>query len=137
MITKQQLSELEGVIRDLVPELMKLSFGCRFKRTADSMECVLYEESDGIWLEFYSHPNLRSPAKINIKDEAIILGHPITLEHCRVALRRLGNVDLSLDWSVIASWDREVCERWQDLEPWEKQKQAHEFLYQYLVTKNK
>lgn len=142
-LTKEQLSELESVIRTLVPESMELSFGCRIS--------IKGRENQGLWM-FLSHyvshygvqfMNAVHPEyghlhfRVSVPREYgyEIIGHPLTLEHCREAVRRsAGKKRPSPTCAYFVSRDRDICGLWQDLEPWESQHDAHEFLYQYLVT---
>jgi hypothetical protein len=110
MITKQQLSELEGVIRDLVPELVK-----KWKK-----------HTCGIMVGYCSP---------ECEKEERETKHPITLEHCREALSR--KLSGAVKGNGVNDCISCFSEHWQDLQPWESQDEAHEFLYQYLVTKNK
>lgn len=135
------LETLTAEIQKLVPEILELSFGCEIitgnpypvthiiRRM--SFESVFDDDAytkdghTGKWI------NVRPGATASIVK---ILGHPITLEHCRIAIRRHFKPPLSPtndpDHPLIA-----LHYAWKDLEPWESQTEVHTVIEKYLLTK--
>lgn len=122
MTTLEKLTER---VRELVPELMKLSFGCEVQSKRKGQKERVVSEYCG---RFTTPSMFAGCSKEDIEDGYEILGHPITLEHCRVALVRVGGLE---DWFKT---DTELCNQWKNLEPWEEQAEVHTFLEQYLLT---
>jgi len=145
------IEKLTAKIQSLVPELMELSFGCRIKHkekgelTFISQKYCQKKEHDSEYgcndVDYCNSLACLDEANRiiygNVWTPYKVLGHPITLEHCRVALRReieKGAVIWELDYSNA---DEYLCHKWQDLQPWEEQKEVHDFLSQYLLTNDK
>lgn len=134
---KSKLEKLEQKLRELVPESMELSFGCRILDKkwgsgvvlnacgSESNEIVVYLEKDTVVV-------LRREYCVESED-CKILGYDLTLEHCRVALRRGWRPPLTPANDINRQMDA-IIENWQDLEPWESQHGVHSFLYPILVT---
>ena len=143
-ITPERLEELEARIRELLPELMELSFGCEIlwtythhlnsKSTTEITKrgCIFEEPNsmNQVLVKLRGNKNLK---KIH-QNRIGVLGHPITLEHCRVALRRalehqkpplqsFKAVDIIMDFSYT----------WLDLKPFSEQHEVHLFLAPYLL----
>lgn len=150
---KDHLQKLEAKIRELVPELMELSFGCRIKAYDGGIYQTISFYSA---LADYQHPDdkrSRSLKVISVKQKKgkteitihesdlkqKIIGHPITLEHCRAALRiaMIGYAkkaqSITLDIGFIESEVAILSSRWGDLIEWESQTEVHDFLAPYLL----
>lgn len=97
-------------IREVCPELMELSFGCRFQFEKNGKICVMTQITDK-YMEFYFLWNAigwklegcSRKEKIgwfknrDILDSAIIIGHPVHLEHLIHVLRKVG-FDSTEEW---------------------------------------
>lgn len=154
-LTPEQLAELEQDIKALEPQLVDLSFGCR-----------IYHEKEGL-LVFVSQKYCQKKehdsengcvdtdycnnlCALREKDERVIygnywtqytvIGHPITLEHCRKSAQRHREKtddflpsEQQIDAYEKAWWG--INTNWQDLQPWKEQHSVHVFLYDYLCRK--
>jgi len=141
---KDRLTALTEEVKRLVPELMELSFGCR-------VLCVQKHYKPLIFIRQYRRKSAADPSYryVNMsvlceEDDEIyhlnrdyyknieVLGHPITLEHVRVALRRSERflydeiVDQNRALNEVNAW-------WRDLQPFESQIPVHTFLSNYLL----
>lgn len=128
MTTLQKLTER---IQELCPELLELSFGCIVEFDNEKYRFVRVY-GDGVLNAFQFCKLDDSDVTLGIMEHSPehfkIIGHPITLEHCRLALRRAGFE--FANGNPIGMLDA----RWEDLQPWESQTAVHEFLSQYLLN---
>lgn len=129
-----KLEKLEKKIRELCPELMELSFGCRVRVLRGGYGVdrgavgIVYHSKHKE--NIYSICFEDSPTFLS-KDDFEIIGHPITLEACRHAIVSEGlkqDFDFSLDYV-------EVQELWKNFQPWEKQTKVHELLFEIFNIK--
>lgn len=83
-MTPEKYEKLRGKIIEACPELMELSFGCRFLRVDE--ELIFVCKKDGMWL-YIDPEDMRSWEWMNPKKErTTILGHPIRISHVLRAL---------------------------------------------------
>ena len=155
---KNKLQKLEQKIRELCPELMELSFGCRLKfvESPDTYligEYILMANSEP-WIRdgktyldcvVISH-SIRDERGWSIQlrqkqlEDCEIIGHPITLEACNVAITRYSKLEKLEDKTIDSivkecTLSMEFNNQWKDFEPWEKQTEVYELLFEIFNIK--
>ena len=132
-MTKDNLQNLEDKIRELVPELMKLSFGCRvFNKLQQEIHFVCGRDKGRIFVStVWDDRRTYEYTLVQEEDEFEILGYPITLDHCRVALRRYNGIpDMS---QCLGTDEANLCQKWLPLQLWESQIDVHAFLFTFKL----
>lgn len=141
-LTPEQLAELEERIRELVPGSRDLSFGCEVVISFPEIEKDLQPAfGKGIYLGeldgLHSVITYGLVHRVEERQISEVIGHPITLEHCNIAIKRWRDAAYDTDEYILPRHilRNELSCSWRDLEPWEEQHDVHRFLYDYLCKK--
>ena len=108
---------------------MELSFGCRVRTSKYGFRAL--ETLTMNYVDDEKWGMCGREGRVNRKEIIEIIGHPITLEHCRMALRRYEEIPDRAQCLRID--EANLCQKWIPLQSWESQTEVHEFLKQYLL----
>jgi len=152
-MTKENLEKLEQKIRELVPRLRELSFGCEVLDTKYNDRyrlAPITAEINGRNIDIGGDPCCCGNI-YRLEGRFEVIGHPITLE---AVLEAVG-LGLAMDFAgainaqgyLILTWTCECLDcgvepktltfLWKLDKPWEEQEQVHNFLFNLFFNDSK